>query len=173
MTDMKVSLATLTVAMAVSGAFAFDSGRWHQKRDAIMMEAERLRNAYRMCSENLETPAEDVVVPVETFPDGSVKLIVNARRAQYFLKEGLVWAEGVTVQKYKRDGGLDTVITARRCVVDRVSRSGWAEGRAQVRHDRTVLSGENVYFSSPEGYVKVFDKAKIDSSDLKLGGFRP
>ncbi len=170
---MKMMLAILAALAAATGAFAFEADAWHQKRDAILLEANRLKNAYQACLKNLETPAEDVVVPIETFPDGSVKSIIHANKAQYFLKEGLVWAEGVTARKYKKDGSLDTVIVARHCVVDRVAKAGWAEGRARVTHGKTVLDGEDVYFSSPEGYVKVFKSAKVDSTDLKLGGVRP
>lgn len=170
---MKVMLAILAALAAATGALAFDADAWHQKREAILLEAKRLKAAYRTCAGRLGTPAEDVVLPVETFPDGSVKTIIHANKAQYFLKEGLVWAEGVTLRKYQKDGTLETVIVARHCVVDRVAKAGWAKGRARVNHGKTVLEGEDVYFSSPEGYVKVFKSAKVDSTDLKLGGVRP
>ena len=149
---------------------AFNSSEWHEKRELFAREAERLMAAYTNCVAKLQVPAEDVTVPVETFEDGSIKLIVFAKKAQYFLDSGLVWAEGVEVKKFKKDGTLDGRIEAKSCVVDRFSKSGWAEGPATVEHGKTTFRGRGVYFSSPESYVKVFDEASVDSADLKFGG---
>lgn len=154
-------------------AFAFNSEEWLGKREVLAREAERLRQAYSNCVTHLEVPAENVTVPVETFEDGSVKVMIFAEKAQYFLQQGLVWAEGVTVKKFKQDGTLDAQIDAKNCVVDRFSKSGWAEGQATVVHGKTTFRGRGIYFSSPEAYVKVFDESEIDSKDLKFGGMRP
>ena len=151
-------------------SFAFNSEEWLGKRELFAREAERLRAAYTNCVAHLETPAEDVTVPVETFDDGSVKVMIFAKKAQYFLDKGLVWAEDVTVRRFKPDGTLEAKIEAKNCVVDRFSKSGWAEGLATVTHGKTVFKGEGVYFSSPEGYVKVVERTDVDSKDLKFGG---
>ena len=62
------------------------------------------------------------------------------------------------------------MIEAQNCVVDRFSKSGWAEGPATLVHGKTTFRGKGVYFSSPEAYVKVFEGADVDSQDLKFGG---
>ena len=157
----------------VPSAFAFNSDEWHGKRELMAREAERLRAVYTNCVARLETPAEDVTVPVEMFDDGSVKVIVLAKKAQYFLDTGYVWGEDVTVKRFRQDGTLDGLIEAKNCVVDRQAKSGWAEGRARVEHGKTVFTGDGVYFSSPDSYVKVFENAAIESQDLKFGGLRP
>lgn len=133
-------------------------------------EAERLANAYTNCVKHLETPAEDVTVPIETFDDGSIKTMVHAKKAQYFLDKGLVWAEDVVVKKFKQDGTLSAQIDAKNCLIDRYSKSGWADGPAKVVHGKTTFRGRGIYFSSPESYVKVFFDSDIDSQDLKFGG---
>ena len=166
-------LILLTLMTFASSSFAFNSEEWLGKRELFAREAERLRAAYSNCVARLEVPAENVTVPVETFEDGSIKVVISAEKAQYFLDSGLVWAEGVTVKKFRRDGTLDGQIDAKSCLVDRFSKSGWAEGPATVVHDRTTFKGRGVYFSSPESYVKVFEDAEIDSKDLKFGGLRP
>ena len=157
----------------IPSSYAFNSEEWLGKRTMLTHEAERLRAAYTNCVAHLAVPAEDVAVPVETFEDGSVKVMVLAKKAQYFMDTGLVWAEDVTVKKFKKDGTLDGQIDAKNCVVDRVSKSGWAEGPATVIHDKTTFKGRGIYFSSPESYVKVFEDSWIDSKDLKFGGLRP
>ena len=165
----QIGLVVLLV-VAVQAAFAFDSEEWLGKRELFAREAERLQAAYTNCVANLETPAEDVTIPVETFDDGSVKVMIFAKKAQYFLDKGLVWAEDVTVRRFKADGRLEARIEAKNCVVDRFSKSGWAEGPAMVVHGKTTFRGTGVYFSSPEGYVKVFERTDVDSQDLKFGG---
>ena len=165
----KVCLLSLLSLMTFS-ALAFNSEDWLGKRELFAREAERLRAAYTNCVAHLETPAEDVTVPVETFDDGSVKVMIFAKKAQYFLDKGLVWAEDVTVRRFKEDGRLEALIEAKNCVVDRFSKSGWAEGSAKVSHGKTTFRGRGVYFSSPEAYVKVFERADVDSQDLKFGG---
>ena len=149
---------------------AFNSEEWLGKRELFAREAERLRAAYTNCVANLQVPAEDVTVPVETFDDGSVKVMIFAKKAQYFLDKGLVWAEDVTVRRFKPDGTLEARIEAKNCVVDRFSKSGWAEGPATLVHGKTTFRGKGVYFASPEGYVKVFEQTDVDSKDLKFGG---
>ena len=117
-------------------SLAFNSEEWLGKRELFAREAERLRAAYTNCVARLETPAEDVTIPVETFEDGSVKVMIFAKKAQYFLDKGLVWAEGP----------------------------------AKVTHGKTTFRGRGIYFSSPEGYVKVLEETDVDSQDLKFGG---
>lgn len=158
------------MALIAGNAWAFNSEEWLGKRELFAREAERLQVAYTNCFAHLETPAEDVTIPVETFGDGSVKMMISAKRVQYFLDKGLVWAEDVTVRRLRPDGRLEARIEAKNCVIDRFSKSGWAEGPATVVHDKTTFRGRGVYFSSPEGYVKVFEQTEVDSQDLKFGG---
>ncbi len=160
----------LSLCLLALGVRAFDSTAWLAKRADLEHEIARLREAYRQCVQSLQTPAEDVTIPVETFPDGSVKFVIHAQKAQYFLASGLVWAEGVTVRKFKRDGVLDLTLEAQNCVVDRLTKSGWAEGAATLTQGETVFRGRGVYFSSPEGYVRVTQDSDFDSKDLKGGG---
>ena len=164
--------AFLALSLPLS-SFSFDAEAWHGKRELFAREAERLQVAYSNCLARLETPAEDVTVPVETFDDGSVKVLVTAKRAQYFLDSGLVWAEGVVVRRFREDASCEARIEAERCVIDRVAKSGWAEGAATLVHGKTVFRGRGIYFSSPEAYVRVQSEAEIVSEDLSLGGLRP
>ena len=158
------------VVMACIVAQAFDFSAWRAQRSLHEREAGRLRAAYSNCMQRMERPAEDVTVPVEMHPDGSVRLVVQAKKAQFFLDTGLVWAENVVVRKLDQDGTVDTRIDARSCVIDRFTKSGWAEGAARVQHGKTSFSGRNVYFSSPESYVRVYAGADLQTEDAKAKG---
>ena len=163
------SLLSLASLLTFS-SFAFNTEEWLGKRELFAREAERLRAAYTNCVAHLETPAEEVTVPVETFDDGSLKVMIFAKKAQYFLDKGLVWSEDVTVRRFKPDGTLEAMIEAKNCVVDRFSKSGWAEGPAKVTHGKTTFRGRGIYFSSSDEYVKVLEGTDVDSQDLKFGG---
>lgn len=156
--------------LGIFDVVAFDSAEWLGKREMLSREAERLQSAYTNCVAHLSEPGDDITIPVETFPDGSVKTIVHADKAQVFLAHGLIWAQGVTIQKMDSDGVVNAKIVAENCVIDRFTKSGWAEGPATVTHGKTVFRGEGIYFSSPESYVMVTRGADIESKDLKFGG---
>jgi len=161
-------LVIVLAMVAGSAAQAFDLSAWSAQRDLHLREAERLRAAYSNCLQRLDHPAENVSVPVETYESGAVRLVVQARRVQFFLDSGLVWAENVVVRRLAPDGSVETRIDARSCVVDRFTKSGWAEGAARVQHGKTSLSGKNVYFSSPESYVRIFEGADLQSEGVKV-----
>ena len=150
----------------------FDSRMWFEKREALTGEAKRLEAAYAKCVAALKSPAQNLTVPVENYADGSVKASVFAERAQFFIDEGLVWGEGVVISQYTPEGEVSAQIRADSCVVDRVSRSGWAEGRAEVVYGGTTVVGEGVYFSLLEEYVMILSGTKVTSTDLKMGGLK-
>ena len=158
--------AVVCLAFAPAAVQAFDSTAWLEKRGLLMREAERLHAAYSNCLSRVRTPAEDVTIPVETHPDGSVKTLVSARKAHMFVRDGLVWAEGVVIRRFRADGSQEALVEAASCVVDRTTKSGWAEGPARVVQGKTSFRGEDVFFSSPEEYVRVFRNAEMESDDM-------
>ena len=168
---IRASLLSL-VSLASFSLFAFNSEDWLGKRELFAREAERLRTVYSNCVAHLETPAEDIALPVETFADGSVKTRIEAMKAQYFLDKGLVWAAGVKVRRFRADGAQEACIDATRCVVDRESRSGWAEGPASATHEKTTFRGNGIYFCMPDSYVKVLADSDVESVDLKFNDMR-
>lgn len=165
--------ALIPFVFAAAAAEAFDSVEWLAKRDYFIHEAQRMRAAYSNCVAKLEAPAENVSVPLETYPNGAVKVLVKAKRAQYFFDSGLVWAEGVEIRRFGPDGAPDGQIDAQSCVVDRVAKCGWAEGPAKIRHGSSEFGGRGVFFSTPESYVRVEEGSDIRSEDLKFGGLKP
>ncbi|MBO5751415.1 MAG: hypothetical protein J6R80_03320 [Kiritimatiellae bacterium] len=161
------SLAFIFAALTLS-ASAFDVDAWGEARALQMKEALRLREAYSNCLARLDAPAEDVTVPVDTYPDGSVKFLISAKKAQFFLDTGMVWAENVVAKKFDEKGQIDTRIDARSLVVDRYTKSGWAEGPARVCQGPNVLTGSDIYFSAAESYVRIFKGADLKSDNVDV-----
>ena len=172
LTALAAVVLSVATASAAAQSVAFNGEDWFGRREILTREAERLSAAFTNCVAKLRDPAIDVAIPVETFDDGSVKTSIKAARAQYFVETGLVWAEGVEVCQFDENGALVTKIEAERCVVDRESKSGWAPGRAKAEYGKTVVEGDDVYFSFPEQYVMIFSKAGVTSTDIKLKGVK-
>ncbi len=155
------------------GAQAFDLEAWLLKREMFAHEAERLQIAYTNCVANLQSPAQNVTVPIEHFPDGSVKASVTARQAQFFMDKGLVWCEGLCVREFLVDGKTERGrVEAENCVIDRETRSGWAKGKVRAIYDKTTVEGDSVYFSFEEEFVKILVNSRITSTDLKFEGVK-
>ena len=158
---------TTFIAIIAFATFAFSSSKWLAERndDGDMM---RLRKAYAQCVAQLESPAENVVFPLETLPDGTVKSRLKARRAQMFLDSGLIWGEGIRVEQYGKDGKVDSFLEAENCVVDRKTKTGWVEGDAMMSYGKSVVKGRGVHFSVDREFIKIFSKSEIRTSGLKM-----
>lgn len=158
-------LAVLGSTLAVQ---AFDSVAWLTKVEIFEREAERLRAEQGRISKLVKDPAENVSVTLEKHADGSVKTVLKAKQAQFFLDIGFVWGKDVVVTEYNLDGTPRGFITAQDCFVDRETKSGWVEGRIHAVYDKMTLDGEQVYFSFEEEYVRIFNDSQITSSGMKL-----
>ena len=149
-------------------AAAFDSEEWLGKRELLSREAERLQAAYTSCVARIVAPAENVTLPVESHPDGSVKSSIAASGAQFFLDTGFVWGTNVVVRQTSTNGVVEAEVTADSCVVDRHTRSGWAEGHAHARYLKNEVEGDGIYFSFSEEFVTIYANTRIRAEDQKF-----
>ena len=160
---------TLLLALAMLPALAFDSEKWLKDRgdDSDML---RLRQAFEDCSKKIESPAENVAFPLETYANGTVKSRLKAKKAYMFVDSGFIWGEGICVEQYSQDGKkVMSSLTADNCVVDRNSKSGWVEGNAVMDWEGTVVKGRGIYFSFNREFIKIFSHTEIRTKALKLG----
>lgn len=160
----------LVSVLVVGTALGFDSEAWFVRRAELSHEAERLQAAYSNLLARVTAPSEDVVLPLEMLPSGAIALSIAAKRAQIFLDEHLVWAEGVVIRKMDETGAEVSRIEAATCLFDRKTKSGWAEGPAKIVHGASAFDGADVYFSAEKEYVMSLKGARIESKDLKFGG---
>lgn len=161
--------AACLAAVAALAAAAFDSQKWLDERadDSDMM---RLRAAYRDCVAKIEAPAENVSLPLETFPDGSVKSRLTARRAQMFPDSPFIWGEDIRVEQYKDAGGTNVwaSLNAENCVVDRQTKTGWVEGAARMIYGDSAVKGRGIYFSLPREFIKILSQCEIRTRGAKF-----
>jgi hypothetical protein len=167
------ALLCSAAVLAAFAAPAFDMDAWLARRARVDEEARAFRLVYSNCVAAVRLPAENVSVPVETWPDGAPKTLVRAEKAQFFIDEGLVWCAGVRLVEYARDGVTEkTDVRAASCVIDRAKKCGWAEGRVSARSGKTFLEGEGIYFSFSEEFVKIYSKVSIRTEDIVFEGVK-
>ena len=160
-------LTTIFAMFAMFAAFAFDAAEWQFRKEVLMREAERLQAVYTASVARVKMPAENVCVPVETHPDGSVKTLVTASKAQFFTDNGIVWAKDLQAKDFDTSKKNKSSIFAEKCVVDRETKSGWIEGAAKAVHGSTEVTGERVYVSFAENFVMIYSNAFVRSDDVK------
>ena len=127
----------------------------------------RLRAAYATCEANKGQPAQNVVFPLETYPNGTVKSRLKARQAQLFIDTGFIWGEGIRVEEYDRQGKVTGWLEADNCVIDRGTRTGWVKGAATLNYQDTVVKGRGIYFSFDREFIKIFSQSEIRAKGLK------
>lgn len=157
---MRLLLSITVFFAALACSAAFSSAKWLEKRgdDSDVL---RLRAAYSDCVKKLEAPAENVSIPLESFPDGTVKSRVTAARAHMFQDTGFIWGEKIRVEQFKEDGSVYASLDAENCVVDRKTKSGWVEGAAQMVYGDSSVKGRGIYFSLADEFIKIFSQSEI------------
>ncbi len=140
------------------------------KIESFSADEKRLQGEYSKCLEKVKNPSQGIVVPIESHPDGSVKVDIAAGKAQFFDKEALVWCADVVVREYNPAGDVKMELVAESCLLDRTSRSGWLEGQACAKYGKTSISGCGIYFSFPDEFVKISSKVLVESSEIKFQG---
>jgi lipopolysaccharide assembly outer membrane protein LptD (OstA) len=158
--------------MAAFSAAAFDSQAWLAKRSEHTRNAVMMRTSYSNCAARVDSPAEKVRIPVEQFPDGSVEILLEAEKMQYFGDTGLIFASGVKITKFDESRKVVSGIKAESCVVDRATKRGWAQGKVYAVQGRSFMRGDSAYFSSPDDYLQVYGNVFLKSLDLEFGGMR-
>lgn len=172
----------LLLALTVSGARAesvlddetvetFAAAVGAERLAAWEKDAARLDAAFADCEARLDRPTLGIVIPWEIYPNGQVQYEVKAGRAQFFKKENLVWCGEVTVNEYSAAGVLKTTCSADACVIDQKTKSCWLKGTGRIVIDgKTGISGDGIYFSSGDFFVKIQSKVTVETSAINFKG---
>ena len=162
--------ASLLVALQ---AFAFNSEAWLGYRDALSAKAQDLREDYAVYAAKVVNPALSLTVPVENYPDGSIKTSIFAEKACFFMQDGYIWAEGVLVRDFAPDGSIQSQVEGERCLINRNAKTGWVEGHAKAFYKgQAEAEGDNVYLSMADEFIIVFENTVLKSDGRVLTGKR-
>lgn len=114
----------------------------------------------------MKSPVENLMLPIDHFPNGRIKALLRAKRAQLFL-DGMIFAEDVTVDLLTEEGELDGRLTAEGCIFDRNVRHGYCEGPVTMVKGADRLKGRGMYFSFEGQFIKILAECEIRTHRVK------
>jgi len=151
-------------AQHLFGAGDPETDRWFNRHaDANWRQ---LAERYAPTKAAMATPVENLLLPLDHHPNGRVKAQLRAKKAQIFL-DGLIFAEGVSVELLTDDGKPDGNLTAEGCLFDRNTKQGYCEGIVSLEKSGDRLKGRGMYFSFEEQYIKILGECEIRTSRIK------
>jgi hypothetical protein len=108
----------------------------------------------------MTNPIENLTLPLDYYPDGTIKARLIAKHSQIF-ENGTVFASGVEVVMYDVGGQVSGHLVASDCVFDREKSHGYCRGAVEVRYNNDVLKGVGMYFSIADEYIKILSDCMI------------
>lgn len=150
-------------------AYGFDSAAWLMKREVFAREAERMSAFSSTIKPDVSGPAENLVIPFEHYPNGTVKMSLVAGRAQLMPDSPAIWGGAVKAIEYTEDGKELSRIDAEELLVDRDSRCGWAAGKVRAAfRGQATLEGRGIFLDFDERYLQITRDAKITAAGNEL-----
>lgn len=115
---------------------------------------------------SMTSPVENLLLPLDHFPNGMVRAQLAAKKAQVFL-DGIIFAEGVTVKLFNDRGQPDGILKAEGCVFDRNTKNGYCEGPVSMEKDGDRLKGRGMYFSFERQSIKILGECEIRTRRIR------
>lgn len=150
--------------LAVSGKSDPEVDRWFDRHPDALWKP--LVERWAPVKASMKSPVENLMLPIDHFPNGRIKAVLRARKAQLFM-DGIIFAEDVTVDLLTEDGALDGRLTAEGCIFDRNVRHGYCEGRVTMVKGADRLKGRGMYFSFEGQFIKILAECEIRTHRVK------
>lgn len=160
-------ITTLLAATALSAA-AFNRAAWLDQRRNVHIDAAKMSQAYVKYAALVREPAENVTIPIQSYPDGKVRSSVFAAKAYLFLKEDLVWGADVHVREFDPAGKVTASFRAKNILVDRRRKVGWVPSSAEIEYSGTIVAGRGNYVDFNDKFISISSSAKVVSRNLQL-----
>ncbi len=121
--------------------------------------------------ETLGSPSLDLHTPVQIYPNGTIKVELEAKES--WMTDDMLYLRGrqVTITSYKTDGSLEAVVKADEIAVDRRSMRAVIRGNLSFTLGNEKLTGNGAIVDLNAQYIRILSKAKIRSSRMQDSGF--
>jgi hypothetical protein len=165
--NRKKWLAAMVAALMSAGAWAAGDPEvdyWFNRHAAE--EWRPLMERWDAAKAAMTSPVEQLVLPLDAYPNGRIKARLRAEKAQMLL-EDMIFAEGVTVELFSEEGRADGKLTAEGCLFDRKNKNGYCEGLVGVEKDGDRLKGKGMYFSFEAQFIKIMADCEIRTQRMK------
>lgn len=125
----------------------------------------------REAPDTLGSPAKDVRLPVQSWPNGRAKTMIFAKAAWVTLDMQGVRARTVHVEHYREDGSLTGALDAEEVLVDRTTKLAVVKGRISGNFGADKLTGVGALIDFETQYVKILRRAQIETGRLGKADF--
>lgn len=121
--------------------------------------------------ETLGPPSLDLHSPVQIYPNGAVKVELEAKES--WMTDDMMHLRGrqVVVTSYKKDGSLEAVVTADEIAVDRTSMRAVIRGKVSFTFGTEKITGNGAIVDLDAQYIRILSKAMIRSSRMQDSDF--
>ena len=124
---------------------------------------EDLLKAWGETADSDATPLENLALPLESHPNGKVKVLLRADSA-LIPAEGLLRGRGLVVEIYDDQGRLECILIADNCIFDRQTQRGYCEGPVRIERKGVRLTGNGMVWMVKEQSAKILSDVKVLSN---------
>ncbi len=114
----------------------------------------------------MTAPVENLLLPLDHFPNGRVRAQLASKKAQIF-SDGIIFAEGVTVTLFTDKGEIDGRLTAEGCIFDRNTKNGYCAGPVSMEKEGDRLKGHDMYFSFEKQSIRILGDCEIRTRRIR------
>jgi len=108
-------------------------------------------------------PIINFAFAAEHYDDGRIKAVLRAKNA-VLSSDDTVWAWGVTVVMYDREGEPEGEMVAESCLFDRKTQTGYSAGRVAANLNQTRIAGVDCYWSLKDSFIRMLSEAEINTA---------
>ena len=108
-------------------------------------------------------PIINFAFPAEHYDDGCIRAVLRAKNA-VLSSDDSIWAWGVTMVMYDRQGEPEGELVAESCLFDRKTQTGYSAGRVSANLNKTEMSGVDCYWSLKDSFIRMLSEAKIQTT---------
>ena len=108
-------------------------------------------------------PVVNFAFPAEHYDDGRIRAVLRAKNA-VLSSDDSIWAWGVTVVMYDREGAQEGEMDAESCLFDRKTQTGYSAGRVSADLNGTRLSGVDCFWSLKESFIRMLSESEIHTA---------
>lgn len=109
-------------------------------------------------------------VPLEYYPDGSLKAMLKAEVSTVDSAGTQIKGEGLTYETYMQGGVTDVVVTADNCVYDREKGMAESESKVTLVRGNVVVSGRGFKLDSKKEMLSLNSEVVVEFERLLRAG---
>lgn len=106
-------------------------------------------------------PIENIRIPVERWPDGTIKTQIHAASAQMPEEGGDVLADRLRIEMFTPSGALENLVLAKDCRYNRQNGQAFSEGSVHFEREGVLITGRGFQWNGTDEVVKITSNVRV------------